>query len=296
MIHIITVLPIFIQMRSLPVVYAFISCTIIVLESILGLIIWKMNIMHKIIIELLALNIGTLVGVCMIELLYDLYEEIFIEKTINRIIATTVMIGGFLIPLCIELFIRRGRGNKFKTIIPQNNNIELGDVSDDRQEGLKKLDTRLIIIMLLGDMIHNFVDGGIVASAYLEKSSTGLATTIGIFLEEIPHLVGTYAVFMYSGLSAKKALMLNFIGALPFLLGCAVIVIITKYGHVESSQTTYLLAFAIGSFLYVALVDLLPIITTNQSSCQRSFLRLVIILIGIGIQASINVFNYKYGV
>jgi zinc and cadmium transporter len=294
--------------------WTMLSCFIICTESLIALVLWKTKLLEKCLSEIIALNIGTLLGVCFIELQYDIGTAMLIDKSLTHIGVSTLYLLGVLVPFCIEKFIKRGQANKLVflkryiqdqkdkdvrksiEVLPSNAaNVE--EVSQVINTTLKtKANKSLIVIALLGDMLHNFVDGSIIASAYLISPGTGLATTISTFMEEMPHLAGTFAVFVIAGTPLWKAVLLNILGAFPFLLGGGVIlIIVASTPKITTDQIAYLLPFAVGSFLYVVLADLTPILTSDWKGWPRAVSCLASVGFGIFIQAMVNYYDYKMG-
>ena len=74
-------------------------------------------------------------------------------------------------------------------------------------------------LILVGDGIHNFVDGIAIAAAFSASLRTGLSTSIAILLHELPHELGDFAIFIASGIGYRKALLLNLLSALTAFIG-----------------------------------------------------------------------------
>lgn len=111
------------------------------------------------------------------------------------------------------------------------------------------------VISLIGEAIHNFIDGFVVASAFVVSPALGIATTIAIITHEIPHELGNFAILIHSGFSKKQAVLWNFvIGLLAILGGIAGVLI----GESVQKIAEYAVPFAAGGFLYIALSDLMP--------------------------------------
>jgi len=132
---------------------------------------------------------------------------------------------------------------------------------------------------LVGDSVHNFIDGLIIAATFLIDIKLGIATTIAISLHEIPQEIGDYGVLLYAGFKRGKALLLNFFIASMIIVGGIV-------GYFLSFRIEgliiYLLPLAAGGFLYISTSDLIPEIR-KERGIKRSLLSFGVFLLGIAI-------------
>jgi zinc and cadmium transporter len=130
---------------------------------------------------------------------------------------------------------------------------------------------------LIGDSIHNFIDGLIMAASFVASIPLGLTTTIAISTHEIPQEIGDFGVLIYGGFSKKKAIVLNFLVALTAILGGLV-------GYFISSRianvVSYILPFAAGGFVYIAATDLIPEMK-KEVNIKKSMMTLVVFICGI---------------
>jgi len=109
--------------------------------------------------------------------------------------------------------------------------------------------------VLLGDSIHNFVDGVIIAAAFLTDVKLGVVTTLAIVAHEIPQEIGDFIVLLNAGLSRARALLFNALSGLAAVAGG----LVGYFGVGQVEQVfPYLLVVAASSFIYVAVADLLP--------------------------------------
>lgn len=130
---------------------------------------------------------------------------------------------------------------------------------------------------LVGDSVHNFIDGLVIASTFLIDIHLGFITTIMIALHEIPQEIGDFGVLIHAGFEKKKALIINFLVALTVLLGGLV-------GYFASFKIAgvipYLLPFAAGGFIYIAASDLMPEIR-KETNLKKSLLSFLVFILGI---------------
>jgi zinc and cadmium transporter len=108
---------------------------------------------------------------------------------------------------------------------------------------------------LIGDGVHNFIDGMIIAASFVADARLGLATTVAVAAHEIPQEIGDFGILVYGGFSKKKALMYNFLTALTSIAGAVI-------AYFSFNQIIWLKGFLIpftaGGFIYIALVDMMP--------------------------------------
>jgi len=108
---------------------------------------------------------------------------------------------------------------------------------------------------LIADGVHNFIDGIIIAAAYLTSIPLGLTTSVAIALHEIPQEFGDFSVLLHSGMKIRKALAYNFLSATTAIAGA-----ILGFIFLNSLQgwIPYAVALAAGGFVYIATADLMP--------------------------------------
>ncbi len=140
---------------------------------------------------------------------------------------------------------------------------------------------------LIGDALHNFIDGVIIAASYVISIPTGLATTLAVALHEIPQEIGDFGVLLYGGFSRSKALVLNFVSALAAVLGAALALwAITVVEQIEM----FLVPIAVGGFIYIAGSDLIPELH-KETRLRRSIMQVIAFLLGIGVMSALLLFD-----
>ena len=123
------------------------------------------------------------------------------------------------------------------------------------------------LMIIVGDGFHNFVDGVLIAAAFLTDIKLGIATTLAIIAHEIPQEIGDFLVLLHAGYARRAALLLN----LASSLACVVGGIAGYYALSEMQQATqYVLVLAAASFIYIAVADLIP--DLHRASDTRSTL------------------------
>jgi len=110
-------------------------------------------------------------------------------------------------------------------------------------------------LVIVGDAFHTFVDGAVIAAAVLTSVPLGLTTALAVAAHEIPQEVGDVAILLRAGYSRMRAFTLNVLAGAGGILGAIVMVLA---GRALPQMLPYVLAFAAGNFLYVAMADLIP--------------------------------------
>jgi zinc and cadmium transporter len=136
---------------------------------------------------------------------------------------------------------------------------------------------------LVGDGIHNFIDGLVMAASFVVSIPLGLITTLAVAAHEVPQELGDFGVLVYGGLGPRKALLLNFVTALTAVGGGIAGYYLFPY---LGSAMIFLLPFAAGGFLYIAASDLVPELHKEASAIKTvmsftSFLVGIILMWGI---------------
>ena len=130
---------------------------------------------------------------------------------------------------------------------------------------------------LMGDGVHNFVDGMAIAASFFVSHALGFATTLAVVFHEIPQELGDFGVLIYGGFEKKKALTYNFLSALSAVAGALAIYWLGIYVH---GFERFLIPFAAGGFVYVAATDLMPQLH-KETHARESLVQLFSLLAGM---------------
>ena len=137
------------------------------------------------------------------------------------------------------------------------------------------------VLVLVGDSIHNALDGILIAAAFLNAPSLGLLATFAVAAHEIPHRVGDFALLVHAGLSRQRALVLNLATGLASVVGAVVAYFAL---HEATEALPYALAFAAAGFLYIAVAGLIPGLH-RRADPHTSAVQVLIIAVGIVVVA-----------
>lgn len=213
--------------------YALVSVGIVSLLSLLGagFLIFKRETVQKFITYTLAFSSGVLLGSAFLDLIPQ----------------STQRLSGLSYPLILVGIITFFTIEKF---LQWHHHIE-GDHHDDERHRR----TSFAYMSLVGDGIHNFIDGIVIGAAYLVSFPLGLTTTLAVVAHEIPHELADFTVLIYGGFGNKQALLVNFITALTAIAGTVTLFLLSS---IVTPLAQYMLPLAAGNFIYIAASDLIP--------------------------------------
>ena len=131
-------------------------------------------------------------------------------------------------------------------------------------------------LTLVGDSLHNFLDGIAIAAAFMVDVPLGITTTFAIAIHEIQQEIGDFGLLLYSGYTRAKALLFNLLSALTAVAGSVLFYFFSpSFENLEG----FALAFTAGTFIYIAAADLLPEFH-KEKSARKSALQLALLLAG----------------
>jgi zinc and cadmium transporter len=133
-------------------------------------------------------------------------------------------------------------------------------------------------LILFGDAFHNFVDGVVIAAAFLTSILLGVATALAVIAHEVPQEVGDFGILLDSGYSKQKALLYNMLSSITTLPGALI-----AYLYLEKAREVvpYILALSAASFIYIATADLIPTLH-KKAGLMVSIRQFVLLLAGVG--------------
>lgn len=215
--------------------------------------------LKKLLLFLVSFAVGGLFGDAFIHLLPESFEQLGFG-----LITSGLILAGILIFFVLEKFIHWRHCH----------NIDYEEHTHP-----------MVAVNLIGDGVHNLIDGMLIAASYLVSIPLGFTTTIAVVLHEIPHEIGNFGILVHGGLPVKKALLYNFCSALAAILGALLTLII---GPQVKGFSEILLPITAGGFIYVAGSDLIPELK-HEVQISHSVLQLIAILFGISLMALLTV-------
>lgn len=137
----------------------------------------------------------------------------------------------------------------------------------------------IAMMNLVGDFVHNLIDGLIIGASYVASIPVGIATTMAVAFHEIPQEIGDFGVLIHGGLTKQRAVMLNFATALAAVLGTVIALVLTSY---VSGLVNVLVPLAAGGFIYIAGTDLIPEMH-KETDTKNSGIQLFMLVLGIAV-------------
>ncbi len=235
-------------------IYALLSVIVVSLVSLIGLFTLSLSDkkLDKILIYFVSFSVGALFGDVFIHLIPEIAESGF---TIN---SSLYILFGILFSFIVEKFFQWRHCHN--------------PLTKEHVHTFAKMN-------LVGDMLHNFIDGLIIGVSYLVSVPVGIASTIAIVFHEIPQEIGDFGVLLKGGFSKFKALVMNFVTALTAVLGAVVALLLSsKIG----GMVDFLIPFAAGSFIYIAGSDLIPELHKEDAHDEKkALLQMIMFVLGI---------------
>jgi len=232
--------------------YSLVSAFIIVIIAFAGIIILSLSdkLVQKILILIVSLSAGSLIGGAFLHLIPEAFEQ-----TNNYLLPGVYVLVGFSLFFVMERILQFHHCHKFDCETHQH----LGHIN------------------LIGDAVHNFIDGLIIVSAFAVSPKIGIPVTLAIAMHEIPQEIGDFGILLYSGWKKARALFFNFLAALTVVAG-----VIIGYFLLDRIEgvTQFLLPFAAGGFIYIAASDLVPELH-KETKLGKSLLSFLVFLIGL---------------
>jgi len=141
-------------------------------------------------------------------------------------------------------------------------------------------------VNLIGDGVHNFIDGLVIAASFLSNIQLGIVTSFAVAFHEIPQEIGDFGVLVYGGLGKSKALILNFFAGLTVIIGGLVGYFLQSY---IGDSMIFILPFAAGGFIYIAASDLIPELH-KEVNPRRSSVSFAVFLLGFAFMLFVKLY------
>ncbi|XP_052890569.1 zinc transporter ZIP10 [Anopheles moucheti] len=177
-------------------------------------------------------------------------------------------------------------------------NYRSDDIELDMVDGTKDKEAKMMLekkssrkpmaavafMVILGDGLHNITDGLAIGAAFAVDPVTGLATSFAILCHELPHELGDFALLLQTGVSIRRAIFLNIVSSVLSFIGMALGLLLTG---LHESVVSWIYAGTAGTFLYIALSDLVPEMRNDVAKSEKKLKVILIQLTGLALGAII---------
>lgn len=235
-----------------PLISSLLATLVVSSISLIGLILVfiKVKNLQKITLFLVSFAVGALLGDAFIHLIPESFAN-FPSAT-----SSILLLSGILIFFTLEKILRWHHCHEV----------------DCHQE-----EKHIITLNLIGDSVHNFIDGALIAASFQISNFVGLTTTLAVILHEIPQEIGDFGIFIHHGVPLKKTVFYNFISALTAVFG-ALLISLLNYDF-----SSYLIPVTAGGFIYLALTDLTPELHRHDPKISIALIQLISIILGLSL-------------
>ena len=269
-------------MMNVEVVLGFLMIIVIGSLSLIGAIMISIRekTLDKILFILIAFATGTILASALFDLIPESLhhlEELNAEgAAIGESSLFIFVIFGFVMFFIIERFIYWFHGHaheKDDQLVCYAGIDEGGGMSINKGNKIKSF----ALLNLIGDGLHNFLDGVIIMVAFMSGTRNGIIVTLAVLFHEFPQEIGDFGILIYGGFSKKKALFFNFLSGMVALLGGLLAFVLSD---VLELFNFFFLAFSGGGFLYIASAELMPELL-KQKDLKKSIIQALIFLSGL---------------
>jgi zinc and cadmium transporter len=238
-------------------IYTLASVTLVSLVSLVGAVTlaWNPRRLHRTVLSLVSFAVGGLLGDAFLHLLPEAFR-----RPGGSMAPSLGTLGGVLAFFVLEKAFRRHlhAGHPDLHVHP------------------------VVLVNLLSDGFHNFVDGLLIGASYCVSPVLGLSTTVAVVMHEIPQELGDFGILVHGGLGVRKALLFNLLSGVG-AIGGAIVALVAGQGVADLAA--YVLPFTAGGFIYIAAADLVPELQRRDTGLRESAGQLGWMALGMSVMA-----------
>jgi len=230
------------------------------------------NHQRKLLPHTVSFAIGALLGAALLALLP--HAMIVNENVDFHDLGLTLLIGLLAFFLLEKMVLwRHCHSNHCELHTPGNINILNGQETHSHNHEKNASGT----LILIGDAVHNLVDGVLIAAAFMTDIDLGIVTALAVATHEIPQEIGDFAILLNNGYERKRALLFNVFASMATIVGAVI-----AYYSLQSMQHAlpYILAIAASSFIYIAVADLIPGLH-KKTELRETIQQIILIALGV---------------
>lgn len=238
--------------------YSVVATFVVSVISFVGIftLFLKDKILNKIVFYLVAISAGSLMGGAFLHLIPEAIESAGGEHGVDSI--ALAVLAGFALFFILERVLHWHHCHKNGGDCPIH---------------------PFTYLNLIGDGLHNFIDGVVIVAAFSISVELGIATTIAVILHEIPQEISDFGVLIYGGFTKAKALLFNFLSGITAILGalCGFMLI-----NIAQGTMPLLIGITAGGFIYISASDLIPELH-KESKFGKSLIAFICFFVGVGL-------------
>ena len=224
---------------------------------------FSLSLLSKMVHSMVSVSVGILLATALLHSL----PEAFTMPGVNPQLLFATLLAGLLGFFLLE-----------KIALLRHSHHHEGDGHDHHHGHDAEVAGRSGWMILVGDGLHNFVDGVLIAAAFMADYQVGIFTAIAIIAHEIPQEIGDFIVLLNAGFTRTRALMYNLICGLSAVVGGVLAYFFLERAH---AAMPYLLVIAESSFIYIAVSDLIPQMH-RRPHWAESLRQTILIACGVG--------------
>lgn len=246
-------------------IYAIFAVSIVSILSLVGIFALSLNdkLLDKLLFYMMSFSAGAILGAAF----FDLLPE-SIQTVENSIVFSYIALG-FVLFYFLERLVYWYHGHGH---------------SHDKLVGSIK---SYVYLNLIGDGIHNLIDGMVITTAFLVSVPLGIVSTIAVIFHELPQEIGDFGILVFGGLSKKRALLFNFLSALTAFVGVALVFFLIEI----EGFSGFLISISAGGFIYLAASEILPELKKEQNF-KKNIIQFILFILGLFLIKSLDLFQF----
>jgi len=247
-----------------PIFLAFLSVAAVGAVSLAGLLTFSMSELRvrRLATFFVSFAVGALLGDTFIHLVPEIFAD---ARGPDALRASLLILAGMLLFFIVEKLLRHEHG-----LLHRHHHHE--PIARPELAGVN----------ILGDAIHNYIDGLLIGASWLASPELGISTTLAVLLHEIPQEIGDFGILIHSGLTVRQATLLNLGSAAVAILGTATAIVAGAVAHERVIEL--LVPVTAGGFVYIATADLIPELQHDRT-LRALFVQTALISGGIVVMA-----------
>jgi zinc and cadmium transporter len=254
------------------ILWSLLSVTAVSLVSLIGVLSLSLTEarVRRLALVFVSFAVGALLGDAFIHLIPEIFAHSLSAASLRN---SLLILGGLFLFFAVEKLLRH-----------RHHLIHLHRHAEEDRCARPEL----AAVNIIGDAIHNFVDGLLIGASYLASPTLGISTTVAVMLHEIPQELGDFGILIHSGLPVKRAVLLNVGSASVAILGT--IMALAAGTVAQETVTSTLIPITAGGFVYLAATDLIPELQHDRSLRGFGF-QTMLIALGVSVMGLLTLLD-----